>query len=133
MTSENKPTPGAWFTNRDGFSTVYVEARICGGWLQEVAACGPTEQGPEQQESNARLIAEAGTVFHECGLSPRELLDKNQDYKAQNARLTVALRNLCKHFPTDADMAELGWEVEYVETACQAYDTARAVLAKQKE
>jgi len=84
-------------------------------------------------EEDARLIAEAGTVFHECGLSPRELLDKNQDYKAQNARLTVALRNLCKHFPTDADMAELGWEVEYVETACQAYDTARAVLATQKE
>ena len=25
-------------------------------------------------EADATLIAEAGTVFHECGLSPRELL-----------------------------------------------------------
>ncbi len=86
-----------------------------------------------QESDSGRLAIEASEVHRECGLSPRELLDKNQDYKAQNARLTVALRNLCKHFPTDADMAELGWEVEYVETACQAYDTARAVLAKQKE
>ena len=28
-----------------------------------------------QLSSNARLIAEAGTVFHEVGLSPQELLD----------------------------------------------------------
>lgn len=28
----------------------------------------------DEKEDNARLIAEAGTVFHECGLSPRELL-----------------------------------------------------------
>ncbi|WP_312463564.1 hypothetical protein [Comamonas sp.] len=43
---------------------------------------------------NARLLMDALNTRHECGLGPRELLDKNQDYKAQNARLTVALRNL---------------------------------------
>ena len=52
-------TPGPWHTKRDGFSAVYVEARIGGGWVQEVAACGPTEKGSEQQEANARLIAAA--------------------------------------------------------------------------
>lgn len=56
---EAKPTPGPWFTKREGFSTVYVEARISGGLLQEVAACGPTQAGSEQQEANARLIAQA--------------------------------------------------------------------------
>lgn len=52
-------TQGPWFTHREGFSTVYVEARISGGMIQEVAACGPTEAGSEQQEANARLIAAA--------------------------------------------------------------------------
>lgn len=130
MSEKLKPTPGPWMVapltpnrvdTRSGSISVSWSANHDGG------------QREREAEENASLIAEAGTVFHECGLSPRELLDKNQDYKAQNARLTAALRNLCKHFPTDADMAELGWEVEYVETACQAYDTARAVLATQKE
>lgn len=57
MTS--KHTPGPWFTTREGFSTVYVEARLRGPTIQEVAACGPTEGGPEQQDANARLIASA--------------------------------------------------------------------------
>lgn len=52
-------TVGPWFTARNGFSTVYIEARIGGGMLQEVAACGPTAEGPDQQEANARLIAAA--------------------------------------------------------------------------
>lgn len=57
--SDAKHTPGPWFTNRQGRSTVYIEAPIRDGWLQEVAACGPTEAGQEQQEANARLIAAA--------------------------------------------------------------------------
>jgi len=52
-------TPGDWFAKRDGFSTVYIECRIRPGVLQEVAACGPTEAGPKQQEASARLIAAA--------------------------------------------------------------------------
>ncbi|PWU30686.1 hypothetical protein DK254_00070 [Pseudomonas sp. RW407] len=51
-------TPGPWFVNGHERYTKYVEARIGGGLLQEVAACGPTER-QEQQEANARLIAAA--------------------------------------------------------------------------
>ncbi|EKL0657274.1 hypothetical protein ACF0C8_10115 [Pseudomonas aeruginosa] len=54
----SKHTPGPWFINGHERYTKYVEARIGGGWVQEVAACGPTEN-PEQQEANARLIAAA--------------------------------------------------------------------------
>lgn len=57
MTTSN--TPGPWFTHREGWSTIYVEARIGGGLIQEVAACGPTNAGSEQQEANARLISAA--------------------------------------------------------------------------
>lgn len=55
----SKFTEGEWFAKRDGWSTVYVECRIGGGMLQEVAACGPTASGPDEQEANARLIAAA--------------------------------------------------------------------------
>ncbi|EJB8470198.1 hypothetical protein MW376_000223 [Citrobacter freundii] len=57
--SEFKGTPGPWFEHREGFSTVYVEARLRQGVIQEVAACGPTESGQEAQYANARLIAVA--------------------------------------------------------------------------
>jgi len=53
-------TPGPWYVT--GQLTRYVEARIDGWLIQEVAACGPTKAdggyGP-QQEANARLIAAA--------------------------------------------------------------------------
>jgi len=55
----SKHTPGPWFTEREGSSTVYVEAQIGGGWLQEVAACGPNANGSGEQDANARLIAAA--------------------------------------------------------------------------
>ena len=55
----NKFTEGVWFSKRDGWSTVYVECRIGGGMLQEVAACGPTANGTDEQEANARLISAA--------------------------------------------------------------------------
>lgn len=57
--SEFKGTPGPWFEFREGFSTVYVEAKLRHGVIQEVAACGPTEAGQESQSANARLIAAA--------------------------------------------------------------------------
>jgi len=53
-----KHTPGPWFSPIRSFGTIYVEAHIGGGLLQEVAACCPTEQ-PLQQKANARLIAAA--------------------------------------------------------------------------
>ncbi|MFU7071278.1 hypothetical protein ACM75K_29005 [Pseudomonas aeruginosa] len=60
-----KHTPGPWFVNGRESYTKYVEARIGGGLLQEVAACGPTEQ-QEQQEANARLIAAAPELLEAC-------------------------------------------------------------------
>lgn len=52
-------TKGPWFEHREGSSTVYVEAKLRDGVIQEVAACGPTEAGSEAQSANARLIAAA--------------------------------------------------------------------------
>ena len=56
----SKHTPGPWVVV--GSLTKYVEARLVGRLIQEVAACGPTmadEGYGQQQEANARLIAAA--------------------------------------------------------------------------
>lgn len=74
--SEMKPTNGEAFSKRDGFSTVYVEVRIGGGWLQEVAACGPTANGQDEQQANADLITEAFNVHNTTGLTPRQLVER---------------------------------------------------------
>jgi hypothetical protein len=58
--TEAKHTPGPWFVT--GNRRLYVDARIGGGWVQEVAACGPTHQDGgygDQQRANARLICAA--------------------------------------------------------------------------
>ncbi len=90
----SKHTPGPWFAKREGFSTVYVEARIGGGWVQEVAACGPTEAGQEQQEANARLIAAAPellealqSVLNSC-LDSQGLADAYKQARAAIAKAT---------------------------------------------
>ncbi len=69
-----KHTPGPWFINGHERYTKYVEARIGGGWVQEVAACGPTEN-PEQQEANARLCAAAPDLLEglKKALEPLEM------------------------------------------------------------
>lgn len=56
----DKFTPGPWFVT--GSQTKYIEARIGGGMLQEIAAVGPTAADNgygEQQAANAALIAAA--------------------------------------------------------------------------
>ena len=73
MTSEKlKPTPGPWVVSpltpnrvdtRSGAISINWSANHDGG------------QREREAEENARLISETGTVFHECGLSPRELLE----------------------------------------------------------
>lgn len=63
-------TPGPWFVT--GSMTKYVEARIGGGVLQEVAACGPTEADGgygDTQIANARLIAAAPDLYRELAFA----------------------------------------------------------------
>ena len=62
----SKHTPGPWVVV--GRLTKYVEARLVGRLIQEVAACGPTmadEGYGQQQEANARLIAAAPDLLDE--------------------------------------------------------------------
>ena len=78
-------TKGPWHTKRDGFSTVYIEARIGGGWIQEVAACGPAAEGKDQQEANARLIAAAPDLLIACRQALYALKGREHDQFLRDA------------------------------------------------
>lgn len=60
--TEVKHTPGPFFTTCPHGGTIYVEARLRGSTIQEVAAVGPTET-PEQQQANAKLFAAAPALL----------------------------------------------------------------------
>lgn len=68
----SKHTKGPWFINGNQRYTKYIEARIGGGMIQEVAACGPTE-GHGEQEANTRLIAAAPELY-ESAVNAQKLL-----------------------------------------------------------
>lgn len=75
MSELNKFTPGPWIIS--GRMTKYVEARIGGGLIQEVASCGPTDADGgygEQQHANALLIAAAPDLLEALEL----VLDRAQ-------------------------------------------------------
>ena len=82
-------TPGPWYAT--GKLTRYVEARIDGGLIQEVAACGPTKAdggyGP-QQEANARLIAAANPA------TISELLDRLEAAEKSDAESIAMYRKV---------------------------------------
>lgn len=71
----SKPTPGPWNAKVDDLvpdrGAIYVEGPL--GWdKQSICDCRFSDD-VETDEANAALIAEAGTVFHETGLTPQEL------------------------------------------------------------
>lgn len=79
MAIETKFTPGPWFINRSEMGIhKYVEARIGGGMIQEVACCGPTELH-EQSDANARLIAAAPELLHVAQM----VYDAEMDWRSE--------------------------------------------------
>ena len=82
----SKHTPGPWVVV--GNRTKYVEARLVGSLMQEVAACGPTiadEGYGQQQEANARLIAAAP-----------DLLEALKRCKFDSLNMTLEDREFCR-------------------------------------
>ena len=91
-------TPGPWYVT--GKLTRYVEARIDGGLIQEVAACGPTKAdggyGP-QQEANARLIAAANPAAISELLDRLEEAEKERDATMRLADSLALALNTSNH------------------------------------
>lgn len=72
--SKSKPTPGPWIVDDaqpgDAFRYVMHGDDDSFGYI-----CRISTNGNANAESDARLIAEAGTVFHNTGLSPVQLVE----------------------------------------------------------
>ena len=74
MTDTSKPTPGTWRVDQKDRTCVITDALGVG----DIVCLSPSEGGFEESakhwEANAELIIEAGTVYRETGLTPRQLL-----------------------------------------------------------
>jgi hypothetical protein len=58
-------TPGEWFASSTSAGrTIFIDCRLRGTTLQEIAAIGPTEKW-EQQAGNALLIAAAPDLLEQ--------------------------------------------------------------------
>lgn len=90
MTDTAKPTPGPWDVQEHGLNERLIPFSIFGNlssekknWvlIAKLYSTGPL--GADCSERNAALIAEAGTVYHETNLTPRQLLERyNKLYQA---------------------------------------------------
>lgn len=118
---EMKPTPGPWeatCSNENGyypewFIRVPGEPPVISYEIAKIASYRP--DGTD--ESDARLIAEAGTVFHSTGLSPVQLVEQRDE-------LLAALKDLLNEVDEDGIGASknFGWQ--------RVTEKARAALAK---
>lgn len=78
----SKPTPGPWFVDGSGASAI-----VRGGDMTIVAVRHRLDK--HTHEANAHIIAEAGTVYHETGKTPRQLADEVERLTAQVESLTA--------------------------------------------
>ena len=116
-------TPGPWYVT--GKLTRYVEARIDGGLIQEVAACGPTKAdggyGP-QQEANARLIAAANPA------TISELLDRLEAAEKERDELRAEVIHIKEvEFPRKAQAVADGWRGK-----CERLEAKIAEMERQE-
>ena len=123
MTDTAKPTPGPWTA---GAKQADESVNVNSGILH----IARVHQGAiANSVANAALIAEAGTVYHETSLTPRQLLEQRDELvtalrAAQNA-LTRCAR------PTDDDL-KISTRDEWI-LCVDAESKARAALAEHGE
>jgi len=114
---EMKPTPGPWLAvpysaKRFGLGTAGE-----GAWMYLQTIYQDADH-PEMR-ANARLIAEAGTVFHNTGLSPVQLVEMVKELRAALGGLDdYVCNNIVSDCPTGVDVN------------AKAFTSARAALAK---
>lgn len=110
----SRPTPGPWEAGTRTVTAPETEGRL---------GMSLTLHGGnvDDNRANARLIAEAGTVYHETGLTPRQLAE-------QRAELLSVVDRLCKQFYA----AGIGYLKNSDDPAEKLHYMARAAIAKAK-
>jgi len=130
-------TPGPWLAKKHGVVVGGAFHRYTNGKAQSqvaLATMGNAVENEAERDANAALIAEAGTVTTETGLTPRQLAEQRTKLlgertamaeeiaalSEQRAELLEALRTLV------ADFADYPAS----DRPCHAFDKARAAIAK---
>ena len=86
--SEMKPTPGPWnFYTEPQPNGCPIVGNSDGLMVAMVAHSVNYQDQKEAALSDARLIAEAGTVFHNTGLSPVQLVEQRDELMAACKKL----------------------------------------------
>lgn len=112
---EMKPTPGPWTVAGENAA----EPDVMSGEYFVATCLGFADQ--DQALVNARLIAEAGTVFHNTGLSPVQLVEQRDE-------LMAACRKMVEWEKCEKDYS-IGF-TERINLCAEAFEMMRAALAK---
>ncbi|MBQ0917500.1 hypothetical protein KBW71_03525 [Hydrogenophaga aromaticivorans] len=82
--------------------------------------------------SKAEELADKLLTMQQSGLwyTSQDAAAELRRLSAINAELIAKTTLVLRSFPTDSDMLELGWTQAEVDEACNAYDDARAAIAK---
>lgn len=116
--SEAKPTPGPWSVFNHSWCETSISAPSTDNAICLLDINHATEESQDADEAqmaaNARLIADAGTVFHTTGLTPSQLVERVKE-------LEGALRWLADLYDTDDGCRSI-----------PQYVAARAALSKAR-
>lgn len=115
MTDTAKPTAGPWtcMITSEFDGSPYVDDSVhslsSDANPGDIICLSPERDGytdsAKQWEANARLIAEAGTVYHETGLTPRQLVEQRDGLlKALRCAVNMALPLIGS--PTDEQLVD---------------------------
>jgi hypothetical protein len=90
MSEAIKPTPGHWILDDADPDDAYRYV-VHGDGDTFGCICRISTNGNANPEDDARLIAEAGTVHHETGLTPRQLVERVKELEEALQGLASAL------------------------------------------
>lgn len=104
-----KPTPGPWIVSgllSDNVTvhTMGIPSNIDPACKLQIADCFDRESqlSWEEMNSNANLIAEAGTVYHETSLTPRQLDDQRRELFGALEKMLLAFQGNEQYDEDDA-------------------------------
>lgn len=116
---EMKPTPGPWIAVKYSAKRFGLGTAGDGAWMYLQTIYQDADH-PEMR-ANARLIAEAGTVFHNTGLSPVQLVEQRDE-------LIAACKKLVEWDAREKDHA-ISF-MDRIHLCDEAFQMMRAALAK---
>ena len=101
-----KPTPGPWKRSDNTSETLSTDDAIyhrhsSGAlkWVCRVYGEGCSSRNVQERDSNAALIAEAGTVYHETGKTPARLAEENRELLEALELALKELEHARRYFP----------------------------------